>query len=261
MVQLGRTGDLIVAVDAGRSEGKLGGAVRDEGTLQAAHHDAGGIHLTVGDSEAQRGAVGAATGGVGRQGVVHQDGALFIVQRLALLAVQLVAQPQLAGLVQLRLGEGAAQLGHLIAQQLEDGSDGLFQRHGVVRAEGAVGVAAQPALLHRDADIGGVSGGAGQVLIQGAHGPLRAHALPEGGVGHQHPGKGPAGDHSVQGGGLGGVHAVQGDGQLDGGVGIARSRSRERQHRHGNADREQECEKTFFHEGNLLNRNEGLRWG
>ena len=261
LCQLSGRRDFVVAVDAHRGKGQLCGAVRDEGAFQAAQHDAGRIHLTVRDREAQRGAIGTAAGGVGRERIVEQDGALLIIQCLTLLTLQLIAQTQLAGLVQLRLREGAAQVGHLIAQQLEHCRDSLFQRHGVVRAEGAVGVAAHPALLHRDADIGRIRRAAGQVLVQGAHGALRAYALPEGGIGHQHPGKGPAGDHGVQRRRLGGVHAVQRDGQLHGGVGIARRCGRERQHRHGHADREKECEKTFFHLGNLLNHTAGLRWG
>ena len=102
-------------------------------------------------------------------------------------------------------------------------------------------------LLHRDADIGGVSGGAGQVLIQGAHGPLRADALPEGGVGHQHPGQRTAGDHRVQSCLLAAVHRVQRDGQLDRRVGVARCRCRQHQHRHGNAYRQQKCKDSLFH--------------
>ena len=66
---------------------------------------------------------------------------------------------------------------------------------------------------------------------------------------------------SIQTAGLAGIHSAQRDGRLDGRVVQAGRRCRQYQHGHSHACCKQTCEKTFFHEGNLLNRNEGLRWG
>ena len=92
-------------------------------------------------------------------------------------------------LVDLGGGIGAHQVAVLIAQQPQQGGGGLLQLDGLVRAEGAVAVAGDPALLHGHPDIlrgpvapayvgkqGVVAGTGGDgVLIGGRH--------------HQHLGK------------------------------------------------------------------------
>ena len=268
LVQLCRSGGLIVAVDAHRCKGQLGALLRHKGTLAALEQHRGGIHLTVGHRKAQRAAVGTAAGGVGAQGVVQQQGALLVGHSLSLRAGQLIPQTDLLRLVQLCLREGAGQVGGLIAQQLQHRCTGFLQRDGVVRAEGAVGVAVHPALLHRNADVGCPLGGAGHIPVQGAHSSLRVHTLPVGGKGHQHFGKGTAGNIGAK--LLTGGHSAQSDSRLQSRIVDAGRRDRQHQHRHRNADRQQKCENPFFHWSYLLffvyhaaalNRSAMLQWG
>ena len=167
-VQLCGAGDLIVAVDAGRDEGQHCALRSHEGAFQAAEQDGGAVHLTIAHGKAQGRAVGRAAGVVGGEGIVEQDGAVLIVHRFALTAVEAGTKAELAGLVELGVGERAAQVGHLIAHQLEHCGAGFFQRDGIVRTEAAVGVAIHPALLHGDADIGRPCRGAGQVGVRGS---------------------------------------------------------------------------------------------
>ena len=268
LVQLCRGGGLIVAVDAHRRKGQLGALLRHKGTLAALEQHRGGIHLTVGHRKAQRTAVGAAAGGVGAQGVVQQQGALLVGHSLSLRAGQLVPQTDLLRLVQLCLRERAGQVGSLIAQQLQHRCTGFLQRDSIVRAKGAVGVAIHPALLHCNADVGRPLGGAGHIPVQRAHRALCAYALPVGGKGHQHFGKGTAGNIGAK--LLTGGHSAQSNSRLQGRVVDAGRRDRQHQHRHRNADRQQKCENPFFHWSYLLffvyhaaaiNRSAMLQWG
>ena len=268
LVQLCRGRDLIVAVDAHRRKGQLGVLLCHKGALAALEQHRGGIHLTVGHRKAQRAAIGAAAGSVGAQGVVQQQGALLVGHGLSLCAGQLVPQTDLLGLVQLCLREGAGQVGSLIAQQLQHRCTGFLQRNGVVRAEGTIGVAVHPALLHRNADVGGPLGGAGHIPVQSAHRALRAYALPVGGKGHQHFGKSAAGNVGAK--LLTGGHSAQSNSRLQGRVVDAGRRDRQHQRRHRNADRQQKCENPFFHWSYLLffvyhaaaiNRSAMLQWG
>ena len=268
LVQLCRGRGLIVAVNAHRRKGQLGALLCHKGALAALEQHRGGIHLTVGHRKAQRAAVGAAAGGVGAQGVVQQQGALLVGHGLSLRAGQLVPQTDLLRLVQLCLREGAGQVGGLIAQHLQHRSTSFLQRDGVVRAEGAVGVAVHPALLHRNADIGCPFRAAGHIPVQGAHRALRAYAFPVGGKGHQHFGKSAAGNVGAK--FLAGGHSAQSNSRLQGRVVDAGRRDRQHQHRHRNADRQQKCENPFFHWSYLLffvyhaaaiNRSAMLQWG
>ena len=268
LVQLCRSRGLIVAVDAHRRKGQLGALFCYKGTLAALEQHRRGIHLTVGHRKAQRAAVSAAAGGVGAQGVVQQQGALLVGHGLSLRAGQLIPQTDLLRLVQLCLREGAGHVGGLIAQQLQHRRTGLFQRNGVVRAEGAVGVTVHPALLHRNADVGCPLGAAGHIPVQSAHRALCAYALPVSGKGHQHFGKGAAGNVGAQ--FLTGGHSAQSNSRLQGRVVDAGRRDRQHQHRHRNADRQQKCENPFFHWSYLLffvyhaaaiNRSAMLQWG
>ena len=263
-VQFAGLRHLVVAVHAHRCKGQLSALRRHKGSLQAAEQHRGGVHLTICHGKAQGAAIGSAGGRVGREGIVQQHGAVLIVHGLALCPVQLAAQAQFLSLVQLRRREGTVQICHLVAQQLEHGRAGFFQRDGVVRAEGAVRVAVHPALLHRNADVGCPLRRAGHVLIQGAHSPLGGCALPVRRERHQHAGKGPAGDGGVQAAGLPGVHTAQRDGRLHGRVaGTAQRSRRHGQHGHRHAHRQQKCEKTFFHRYSPffgLSRSAAPRW-
>ena len=268
LVQLCRRGGLIVAVDAHRRKGQLGALFCHKGALAALEQHRGGIHLTVGHRKAQRAAVGAAAGGVCAQGVVQQQGALLVGHSLSLRAGQLVPQTDLLCLVQLCLREGTSQVGCLIAQQLEHRCAGFLQRDGAVRAEGAIGVAVHPALLHCNADIGCPLGGARHIPVQSAHRALCAYTFPVGGKGHQHFGKSAAGNVGAK--LLTGGHSAQSDSRLQGRVVDAGRRDRQHQHRHRNADRQQKCENPFFHWSYLLffvyhaaaiNRSAMLQWG
>ena len=268
LVQLCRSGGLIVAVDAHRRKGQLGALLCHKGALAALEQHRGGIHLTVGHRKAQRAAVGAAAGGVCAQGVVQQQGALLVGHSLSLRAGQLVPQTDLLCLVQLCLREGTSQVGCLIAQQLEHRCAGFLQRDGAVRAEGAIGVAVHPALLHCNADIGCPLGGARHIPVQSAHRALCAYTFPVGGKGHQHFGKSAAGNVGAK--LLTGGHSAQSDSRLQGRVVDAGRRDRQHQHRHRNADRQQKCENPFFHWSYLLffvyhaaaiNRSAMLQWG
>ena len=268
LVQFCRGRGLIVAVHAQRRKGQLGPLLCHKGALAALEQHRGGIHLTVGHRKAQRTAVGAAAGGVGTQGIIQQQGALLVGHGLSLRTGQLIPQTDLLRLAQLCLREGAGQVGGLITQQLQHRRAGFLQRDGVVRAERAVGVAVHPALLHCNADVGCPLGGAGHIPVQSTHRALCAYTLPVGGKGHQHFGKGAAGNVGAQ--FLTGGHSAQSDSRLQGRVVDAGRRDRQHQHRHRNADRQQKCENPFFHWSYLLffvyhaaaiNRSAMLQWG
>src|SRR5699024_9341249 len=187
-VQLGGAGHLIVAVDGGGAEGQHLVFPGNEGALEASGQDGGGVHLPVRDGEADGVAVGGAALGGGGQGVVQQHRAVAAGHRLALGAGQAGAQAQLGGLVQLRRRERAGQVGGGVAQQPQGRGAGRLQADRVVGAEGAVGVAGQPVLLDRDADVGRVGGAAVHIGEQAAHQDLLVDRLPVGGDHGQHPG-------------------------------------------------------------------------
>ena len=180
------------------------------------------------------------TGGAGRQGIIEEHSGIFQGQALPLHGAQTGPQAQAAGLVELCRREAAAQGGNIIAQQLEGGGAGLFQRHAVVGPERAVSVAAEPSLLDGNADIGGIFVPAVHIGEQGAGVPLRGGALPVGRECHQQLCQLAPGQGGAQGGGLFAGQAAQRHGSLHrriAGSGICRHH----QHRAGNANGQKKC--------------------
>src|SRR5699024_8451533 len=127
LVQLKGGCNLIVPVDGHRLERQGSGGPGYKRSFQVAEQNRGGVHLAVVDGKAQSGGVDLAVVGVGRQGIVEQDGAVLQGQGLALAPAQAGTQAQGLGFVQLRRRERAAQGGDVIAQQAERCGAGFFQ--------------------------------------------------------------------------------------------------------------------------------------
>ena len=245
-VQSGICGHGIIAVDRRRGKGQLGGVIGHKGALHTAEQHRGQVDPAIRHGKAQRGGIGLVFSGAGRQGIIEEHSGIFQGQALPLHGAQTGPQAQAAGLVELCRREAAAQGSNIIAQQLEGGGTGLFQRHTVVGPERAVGVAAEPPLLDGNADIGGIFVPAVHVGEQGTGIPLRGGALPVGRECHQQLCQLAPGQGGAQGGGLFAGHAAQRHGSLHrriAGSGICRHH----QHRAGNAHRQQKGKDSFFH--------------
>ena len=184
-IQLRRIGLAVVPVDRGWYKGQALAAGGHKGAFETAEQDGRGVQLAVRHREAQRRTIDAALRGRGRQCVVKQHRTVRERHRLALLPAEVRPQAEAAGFVQLRRREAAAEGGHIVAQQLEHGGAGFFQRHAVVRAERAVGVAAQPPLLDGDPDIGCPAVVRRHIREEFPGGALRGNTLPVGGKGRQ----------------------------------------------------------------------------
>ena len=244
--KLCRGAHTVIAVDGLRHKGQAFTLGCHKGALQTAEQDGGNIHLTVRHGVAQRGAVHTAACRICGKGIVQQHCALFQSHGLALRAAQIAPQADGIGLVQLCCRKTAGQGGDIVAQQGQGGSAGFFQCDGVIRAEGTVGVAAHPALLHCNADIGRISAAAVHIGIQGADAALRIGVIVVGRKGHQQLCQLPAGERRAQPGRFLGGESAQRHRRLHRRVG-ARCRSRQHQHGHADAHRQQQCEKSFFH--------------
>ena len=152
-----QAGKRAVAVDGGPGGGEGQGqalvGAGHVGALGVGGHQSGVVHLAVGDSIAQGGAVYRAAAVVADQQVIEEHDAVLAGEGLPLNRVHIVPQPHGGGLGQLGGGIGARQGGGVIAQHLQQGGAGLLQGDLVVRPEGAVYIAAHPALLHRQLDV------------------------------------------------------------------------------------------------------------
>ena len=244
--EVSRRDDGVVAVDGGRDKGQDGVRTGHEGTLQIVHHNRGNVYLAVGDGEADGAAVDLTVTRGSRQGVVDQLCALGKGEGAALRSRNAAAQAQRGSLVELCGGERAAEGGDVIAQKLEHGGAGFFEGHGVVGAEAAVQIAAEPALLDCHPDVGAVDRRAVDVREEGAGAALRGHAFAVGREGREQPGQLAAGEGRIELSRLFGGHAAQSHSGLNGGVGASRRRGHH-QHGHRDADRQQKREESFFH--------------
>ena len=133
-----------------------------------------------------------------------------------------------------------------VAQQLEDRGAGFFQRDSIVRAEAAVRIAADPALLDRNADVGCIGGAAAHIRKEGTRGALGLGAFPVGGERHHQFGQRAAGKRCGQVCRLVGGQAAQRNGCLDCRVGAA-GRGGQDEHGAGHADRQQQRKNAFLH--------------
>ena len=257
--QLGVGAHAVVAVNGLRLKGQAFAFRCHKGAFQIAEQDGRNIHLTIRHRKAKSGTVHTAAGRVCGEGVVQQDGSVFHGHGLTLGAAQICTQSDGVCLVQLCCGEAAGQGRHIIAQQGQSGGAGFFQRHGLIRAEGAIGIAAHPALLHCNADIGRISAAAVHISIQSADAALRIGVIVVGRKGHQQLCQLPTGERRAQPGSFLGGESAQRYRRLHRRVG-ASCRCGQHQHGHADAHRQQQCEESFFHSC-LLNRNAALRWG
>ena len=263
--QGGEVGEAAVAVDGDvvGAEGQVDGgtgAGAHIGPLGVVGHQGGVVHLAVGDGVAQGGAVDRAGTVLGGEEVIEEGDTVLPGEGLALDGGEVVQQAHRLGLGELGVGEGAGQGRGVIAQQPQQSGAGLLQGDGVVGAEGAVHIAGEPALLHRQLDVaagpvaalhvGEEGGGAGahRVLVDRGGG----HHLGELRPGHR------GGEVQVA-VFVAGEDAQHPDG-LQHGVPVRRQGGRRGQ-REGQRQGGQKGEDALLHGSHSFNRSAGRRWG